>query len=208
VQQDLFEDQGRLEPLDDGLVRLRGRVQGARLREQIAHVVQQAPWRHMTLPGGGRMAVAMSNCGAMGWVADHKGYRYSSVDPASRKPWPPMPADWQALAQSAAAESGFGRFEPDACLINRYAPGAGLGVHRDYDEADLGHPIVSVSIGASAVFLWGGLLRRDPLRRIALHDGDVLVWGRSARLTYHGVMPLARADPQALRFNLTFRRAT
>jgi DNA oxidative demethylase len=207
VQKDLFEDLGRLERLDDGLMRLRGRVQGAPLRLQIEHIVQRAPWRHMIVPGGGRMAVAMSNCGRVGWVADRMGYRYSSVDPATGKPWPPMPADWLALAQSAAAESGFDQFEPDACLINRYAPGAGLGVHRDQDEADLRHPIVSVSIGAGAVFLWGGLRRRDPLRRITLQDGDVLVWGGSARLAYHGVMPLAPGDPHGLRINLTFRRA-
>jgi alkylated DNA repair protein (DNA oxidative demethylase) len=207
VQQDLFEDRGRLQRLDDGLVRLRGRAHGASLLRQIERIVQEAPWRHMILPGGGRMAVAMSHCGTLGWVADANGYRYSGIDPASGKPWPPMPADWRALAQDAAAEAGFGRFEPDACLINRYAPGAGLGVHRDHDEAELGHPIVSVSIGASAVFLWGGLRRRDPIRRITLHDGDVLVWGGPARLTYHGVMPLPPGDPQALRLNLTFRRA-
>jgi alkylated DNA repair protein (DNA oxidative demethylase) len=207
MQRDLFEGHNPRERLDDGLVRLRGRAHGLPARLQIDRIVQAAPWRHMTVPGGGQMAVAMTNCGPLGWVADARGYRYARTDPDSGRPWPAMPPDWRALANDAATEAGFGPFEPDACLINRYAPGASLGVHRDHDEADLGQPIVSVSIGASAVFLWGGLRRRDPLRRITLHDGDVLVWGGPARLTYHGVMPLAPGDPQARRVNLTFRRA-
>jgi len=207
VQQTLFEDQGPQECIDDGLVLLRGRALDGSLRQQIEHITEAAPWRHMAVPGGGRMAVAMSNCGALGWIADSHGYRYASADPITGLPWPPMPDSWSALAHDAAAEAGFGRFEPDACLINRYVSGAGLGVHRDHDEADLGQPIVSVSLGVSAVFLWGGLRRRDPLRRITLDDGDVLVWGGTARLTYHGVLPLAPRDPRDARFNLTFRRA-
>jgi len=118
-----------------------------------------------------------------------------------------MPDEFRDLARKSAAEAGFAHFEPDACLINRYVPGAGLGVHRDADEENPEHPIVSVSLGASAIFLWGGLRRRDALRRMPVHDGDVLVWGGPARLNYHGVRPLAKAASGALRFNLTFRKA-
>jgi alkylated DNA repair protein (DNA oxidative demethylase) len=118
-----------------------------------------------------------------------------------------MPNEFLTLAYNAAAEAGFANFDPDACLINRYVGGAGLGLHRDADEENPDQPIVSVSIGASAVFLWGGLTRREAVRRMPVHDGDVLVWGGPARLKYHGVLPLADAEPSALRFNLTFRRA-
>jgi len=207
MQNDLFaaDDANPVQQFGDGLFCLRARAQTAILMVHIDRITQAAPFRHLTVPGGGRMAVAMSNCGALGWVADRKGYRYSSVDPLSGKPWPVMPDEFLALAHSAAAEAGFTHFEPDACLINRYAAGAGLGVHCDQDEANLGQPIVSVSLGASATFLWGGLRRRDPLRRLPVHAGDVLVWGGKARLTYHGVLPLKACD--SYRFNLTFRRA-
>jgi alkylated DNA repair protein (DNA oxidative demethylase) len=209
MQNDLFAAHAanQVQQFGDGFVCLRSRAQTASLMRHIERLTQIAPFRHMTVPGGGRMAVAMSNCGALGWVADRQGYRYSSLDPLSGRPWPAMPDEFLNLAHHAAAEAGFAHFEPDACLINRYVAGAGLGVHRDQDEANLGQPIVSVSLGASATFLWGGLRRRDPLSRLPVHDGDVLVWGGAARLTYHGVLPLAPAEPGALRFNLTFRCA-
>ena len=206
-QADLFDAHGMPLQVADGLVFLRGRAHGTAWLAHIDRITAAAPMRHMTLPGGGRMAVATRNCGSLGWVADRHGYRYSATDPASGKAWPPMPEEFVSLASAAAAEAGFARFEPDACLINRYGSGAGLGLHRDHDEADLRHPIVSVSIGSSAVFLWGGVRRRDPVRRMPVHDGDVLIWGGASRLVYHGVLPLDPMDPGALRFNLTFRRA-
>jgi DNA oxidative demethylase len=206
-QHDLFEQLGQGQQLAEGLFCLRRHAQAHPLREHIQRLTAQTPWRHMTVPGGGRMAVAMSNCGPLGWVADERAYRYSAVDPLSGLPWPPMPDDFSKLARSAAAQAGFKGFDPDACLINRYVAGAGLGLHRDSDEAPLDQPIVSVSLGSSATFLWGGLSRRDPLRRLPLDEGDVLVWGGASRLVYHGVVPLPASEPDALRYNLTFRRA-
>ncbi|RZI82943.1 MAG: DNA oxidative demethylase AlkB [Rubrivivax sp.] len=178
------------------------------LLAQIEHIAQQAPFRHMQVGGGKRMSVAMSNCGPWGWVSSSAGYRYSQLDPQTDQPWPDMPASFMALAKSAAALAGFNNFEPDACLINRYASGAALGVHQDRDEADFTQPIVSVSIGAAATFQLGGLKRADRLQSIALHDGDVLVWGGPARLRFHGVKALKpTGDGPALRHNLTFRKA-
>jgi alkylated DNA repair protein (DNA oxidative demethylase) len=164
----------------------------------------------MVTPSGHRMSVAMTNCGALGWVSDRTGYRYVAQDPETGQPWPPMPDRFLGLAQNAAAQSGFAGFLPDACLINRYEPDARLSLHQDRDERDLTAPIVSVSLGLPAVFLWGGLKRKDPTRRIPLVHGDVLVWGGPDRLRYHGVLPL-KAGQHALlgeqRINLTFRKA-
>jgi DNA oxidative demethylase len=203
---DLFDQTQAQENLADGLMYLCSYANTADLAVQIQALVQVSPLRQMHVPSGGRMAVAMSNCGALGWVSDKRGYRYTAIDPLTQKPWPPMPPLFLALAQKAAQAAGFEGFAPDVCLINRYQAGTALGLHRDSDEADHGHPIVSVSIGASAQFLWGGLKRRDATRKLALHDGDVLVWGGPARLTYHGVSPLRGAE-DALRLNLTFRHA-
>jgi len=156
------------------------------------------------------MSVAMTNCGPLGWYSDARGYRYVERDPLTERPWPAMPTAFRELASSAAAAAGFESFAPDACLVNRYEPGARMGAHRDYDELDLREPIVSVSIGLPAVFLWYGQRRRSTPVRVLLDDGDVLVWGRNARAGYHGVRPLAAgAHPVcgALRYNLTFRCA-
>ena len=156
------------------------------------------------------MSVAMTNCGALGWVSDPTGYRYSELDPDSGLPWPPMPAALESLARRAAAVAGFSRFAPDACLVNRYEPGARLTLHQDKDERDFGEPIVSVSLGVPATFLFGGSRRKDPFVRVPLEHGDVVVWGGPARLRYHGVAPLGRAEhwfAGDLRVNLTFRRA-
>jgi DNA oxidative demethylase len=208
-QAHLFDEVSGTSPqaLAPGLMLLREFADAQDLMHAIAALLHVSPLRRMMVPGGGRMAVAMSNCGALGWTSDAQGYRYAATDPLTSRPWPAMPESLDRLARSAAHAAGFGLFEPDVCLINRYQVGTGLGLHRDSDEADQGHPIVSVSIGATAQFLWGGLHRRDSLLRLALQDGDVLVWGGSARLTYHGVSPLRSAHPQAQRFNLTFRRA-
>ena len=182
----------------------------AELIADIGAIVAQAPFRHMVTPGGHQMSVAMTNCGNAGWVTDRSGYRYDGVDPESRTPWPAMPASFRALAAEAAAEAGFDGFAPDACLINRYEPGARMSLHQDKDENDFGAPIVSVSLGLPAIFLFGGLQRSDKPRRFRLEHGDVVVWGGPSRLFFHGVAPLADGEHAVLgrqRINLTFRKA-
>lgn len=180
------------------------------LLKLLRGVLRQAPARHFQVPGGGRMSVRSSSCGALGWVSDLAGYRYTERDPLSGRPWPALAEPLMTLAQAAAARAGFSAFVPDSCLLNLYAPGDRMGLHADQDERDFSQPIVSLSLGLPAVFLWGGLRRRDPVRRIGLLHGDVLVWGGASRRTYHGVAPLARGVHPLLgerRLNLTFRRA-
>jgi len=180
------------------------------LIEALRHVLARAPFRHMVTPGGHRMSVAMTNCGRAGWVTDRSGYRYDPIDPTTRRPWPPMPAAFLRLAARAAAAGGFDGFEPDACLINRYEPGARLSLHQDRNERDFTAPIVSVSLGLPAVFLFGGLRRSDRPRRVRLESGDIAVWGGPARLVFHGIEPLADGDDPLTgrcRINLTFRKA-
>lgn len=196
----------------EGAVLLRGfaRPFEVELVADIGGIVEQAPFRHMVTPGGHQMSVAMTNCGSAGWVTDRAGYRYDGVDPESRKAWPSMPPSLRALAAQAAAEAGFAGFLPDACLINRYQPGARMSLHQDKDEQDFGAPIVSVSLGLPAIFLFGGLQRSDRPRRFRLEHGDVVVWGGPARLAFHGVAPLAGGEHAVLgrqRINLTFRKA-
>jgi alkylated DNA repair protein (DNA oxidative demethylase) len=176
----------------------------------VKNIEAAAPFRHLTTPGGIRMSVAMTNCGRLGWVSDARGYRYASTDPQSGRPWPPMPPEFLRLARSAAEAAGFPGFTPDACLLNRYEPGARLTLHQDKDERDFDAPIVSVSLGLPAVFLFGGLSRKDRQLRVPLQHGDVVVWGGPARLYHHGVLALKDGHHQALgprRLNLTFRRA-
>ena len=200
------------ERLGPGAVRLHGfaLTEAPALIAEVARIAESAPFRHMITPSGHRMAVAMTNGGALGWVSDRTGYRYEPLDPLTGRPWPPLPDCFLRLAQDAAAQAGFAGFVPDACLINRYQPDARLSLHQDRDERDLSAPIVSVSLGLPAVFLWGGLKRKDPTRRIPLVHGDGLVWGGPDRLRYHGVLPL-KAGQHALlgeqRINLTFRQA-
>ncbi len=173
-------------------------------------VIAAAPWRHMLTPGGQRMSVAMTNCGEVGWISDRGGYRYEALDPDSGRPWPPMPGELRALAARAAAAAGFAGFEPDACLVNRYAPGTRLSLHQDRNERDLDAPVVSLSLGLPAWFLFGGLRRTDPARRVALLHGDVVVWGGRQRLAFHGVAPLAEGEHALTgryRINLTLRKA-
>jgi DNA oxidative demethylase len=191
-------------------------LQGFALRDETAllnafhEVTAKAPFRHMVTPGGFRMSVAMTNCGSLGWVTDRAGYRYDAIDPESGQPWPPMPAPFLKLAQDAAAEAGFAGFLPDACLVNRYEAGAKLSLHQDKDERDFTAPIVSVSLGIPAVFLFGGMNRADKTKRVPVEHGDVIVWGGAARLRYHGVLPLQEGQHPLLseyRVNLTFRKA-
>lgn len=180
------------------------------LVQAAEQVIAAAPLRHLVTPGGRTMSVGMTNCGELGWVSDRTGYRYSAADPLSGQPWPPMPDCFLAVAVRAAAQAGFEHFEPDACLINSYAPGARLSLHQDKDEGDMTAPIVSVSLGLPATFLFGTDRRSDRAARYRLAHGDVAVWGGQARLAYHGVAPLADGDHIRLgrrRINLTFRRA-
>ena len=200
------------ETIGEGAALLRGFAKPveAELITTLREIVEAAPFRHMSTPGGHRMSVAMTNCGRFGWVTDLSGYRYDRIDPESGKPWPPMPPVLVELAQGAAAEAGFSAFAPDACLINRYEPGARMSLHQDKDEADFAAPIVSVSLGLPAIFLFGGLKRSDRPRRFRLEHGDVVVWGGPARLAFHGVAPLADGEHGVMgrrRINLTFRRA-
>ena len=199
------------EPLEEGAVLLRGFAtpDAPALVSEIAHIAETAPFRHLVVPGGHTMSVAMTNCGRTGWVSDRTGYRYDPVDPSTGQRWPSMPAIFLDLAGRAAAEAGFARYDPDACLINRYAAGAKLGLHQDRDENDPVAPIVSVSLGLPATFLWGGKHRSDPVRRMRLESGDVAVWGGPARFVYHGVAPLKAGDHPLtgdVRLNLTFRK--
>jgi alkylated DNA repair protein (DNA oxidative demethylase) len=213
---DLFQDTPQLEPkeqvLGPGAVLLRGfaGAAAAGLLESLESVIRQAPFRFMTTPGGYRMSVAMSNCGAVGWVSDHGGYRYDPIDPLTGRHWPEMPAAFASVAERAAAAAGFAAFSPDACLINRYEPGARLSLHQDKNERDFGAPIVSVSLGLPAVFLFGGARRGHRPRAVPLAHGDVAVWGGPARLRYHGVMTLKDGEHPLLnrsRVNLTLRKA-
>lgn len=180
------------------------------LLADLQAVINQAPLRNMLTPMGFKMSTAMINCGQLGWLSDKKGYRYDALNPITGLAWPQMPTSFLALAQSAAAACGFANFVPDACLINQYKVGASMGLHQDKDERDFSQPIVSVSLGIPATFLFGGLKRSDKTDKILLNHGDVVVWGGEARLKFHGIKPLKANCYQALgayRYNLTFRKA-
>lgn len=200
------------EELAPGAVVLRGfaALTEKALLAALDGVTARAPFRNMTTPGGFRMSVAMTNCGHLGWVSDRTGYRYDAIDPQTGLPWPEMPRAFVELAASAAAEASFPNYAPDACLVNCYLPGCKLSLHQDKDERDYSQPIVSVSLGIPAVFLFGGLSRSDKAARVNLLHGDVVVWGGPSRLRYHGVLPLKEASHPWIgnrRINLTFRKA-
>ena len=188
---------------------LRGYAKPEELLPILQQVANAAPFRHMTVPGGKKMSVAITNCGRFGWTASSRGYAYTVVDPESRPkaPWPDMPRQLFELAHQAADSVGWPQFYPDACLVNRYEAGASMGLHQDRDEVDLDQPIVSISLGASCQFIVGGEKRTSPATSVALHSGDVLVWGGQSRLIFHGVRPVSRAEG-TLRYNLTLRKAT
>ena len=212
---DLFENAPDVrpsqQPMAEGAVLLRGFAKSleADLLAELSDIVAQSPFRHMVTPGGFTMSVALTNCGALGWTTDRRGYRYTGIDPDNDRPWPAMPDVFARLAREAAQSAGFGGFSPDACLINRYMPGARLSLHQDKDERDFEAPIVSVSLGMTATFLFGGFERAERTTTIPLYHGDVAVWGAEDRMRYHGVMPLGD-DPHPLlgnrRINLTFRK--
>lgn len=208
----LFDEEPQNVPLAPGALLLGGFAGplAGELLGSLQQVLALAPFRHMLTPGGRRMSVAMTNCGARGWVSDAAGYRYDPFDPVSGKRWPAMPGVFVDLAAASAAQAGFAGFAPDACLVNRYEPGARLSLHQDRDEQDFGAPIVSVSLGLPAVFLFGGARRSDAPRRVPLAHGDVVVWGGPSRLRYHGVLPMEEGDHPLTgrcRINLTFRKA-
>ena len=213
---DLFDSVPHTRPtredMAEGAVLLHGHakpVEGE-LIVALRDIVAQAPFRRMHTPGGHQMSVAMTNCGQLGWITDRSGYRYAGNDPETGQPWPAMPAAFLQLAIEAAATAGFKDFLPDACLINRYEPGARMSLHQDRDEQDFDAPIVSVSLGLPAIFLFGGLERSEKPRRFRLEHGDVVVWGGPSRLVFHGVAPLADGEHSLLgrqRINFTFRRA-
>ena len=199
------------EMMAEGAMLLRGFVGSADadLIAAVHDIAAEAPFRHMVTPGGYQMSVAMTNCGHSGWITDASGYRYGAVDPETGRPWPAMPPLLRDLAHRAAGRAGFAGFSPDVCLINRYLPGARLSLHQDKDELDFAAPIVSVSLGLPAIFLFGGSKRSDKTRRFRLEHGDVAVWGGPARLFFHGVAPLAGGEHLQLgaqRINLTFRK--
>lgn len=210
---DLFaEDSPWQEPLAEGAVilRRRARARSEELMTLVEQVAAANSFRHRITPGGHRMSVAMTNCGDSGWTTDSRGYQYSEQDNLSGQRWPAMPPLFRQLAVTCAREAGFDGFNPDACLLNRYEPGAKLTLHQDKDERDLRQPIVSVSLGLPAIFLFGGFERGDACQRVLLEHGDVVVWGGPSRLRYHGILPLKPGIHPlagAFRFNLTFRRA-
>jgi alkylated DNA repair protein (DNA oxidative demethylase) len=213
---DLFSETlvagGGTEPLAEGATILRGFAEpSARaLVDAIADITAASPFRNMVTPGGYTMSVAMTNCGRLGWVTDRRGYRYDPLDPLSDEPWPALPPIYRDLATRAADAAGYAGFEPDACLVNRYEPGTRLSLHQDRNERDFTAPIVSVSLGLPAVFLFGGARRQDRASRVRLENGDVVVWGGPTRLTFHGVAPLADGEHPLTgrhRINLTFRKA-
>ncbi|QDQ86672.1 DNA oxidative demethylase AlkB [Alcaligenaceae bacterium SJ-26] len=211
---DLFRSTapGELERMGPGACILRGFALAGEdgLLSALASIEAEAPFRRINTPGGRPMSVMLTSCGALGWTSDQHGYRYSRVHPDTRRPWPAMPPALRQLACHAADAAGFPGFEPDACLINRYLPGARMSLHQDRDERDLRAPIVSVSLGMSATFLFGGLQRAERTAHVPLHHGDVAVWGGPDRLRYHGIMPLPHHPHPVLgaqRINLTFRKA-
>jgi DNA oxidative demethylase len=213
---DLFECIAHLRPSKETMAQGAVLLRGAALpfeKELLAalnDITATSPFRHMVTPGGYMMSVAMTNCGAAGWVTDRRGYRYDRIDPETGNPWPPMPDCFLALAVVAATDAGYPEFRPDACLVNRYEPGARLSLHQDKNERDFANPIVSVSLGLPATFQFGGPKRNDPVKKFALTHGDVAVWGGPSRLCYHGVLELKEGHHETVgrkRINLTFRGA-
>lgn len=211
MQHELFPDPpGAVRAIAPGAVILPRFAAIPGLVAEVTAIAAEAPFRRMRTPGGRQIGVEMTSAGARGWISDRAGYRYAAQDPLSGRPWPAIPAGWLDLARRAAGLAGFPDFLPDSCLINRYAPGVRMGLHQDRDEEDLTAPIVSVSLGLGAGFLFGGPRRSDPVRRHRLEHGDVVVWGGPARLAWHGVAPVRPGHhPRtgAARLNLTFRRA-
>lgn len=201
-----------VEVLDSGVMLLQGFVlnQADTLKTEIDMIATQSPYRQLITPGGLKMSVTTTSCGELGWHSDEYGYRYVREDPLTDRPWPAMPDTFLEIAHRAAQLCGFQNFKPDACLINRYLSGNKMSLHQDKNERDFSAPIVSISLGLPAIFQFGGLNRSDPVAKLKLHHGDVLVWGGASRLRFHGVLPLGQGTHSVWgnqRINLTFRRA-
>lgn len=211
VSTELFEEGRRAMPLQPGAMLLGSFAtpDAHALLADVRRIETSTPFRNMVTPGGWPMSVAMTNCGSVGWVTDRTGYRYAPLDPQTSKPWPAIPETFRSLAERAAEIAGYPGFFPDSCLVNRYEPGSRLSLHQDRNERDFDAPIVSVSLGLPATFLWGGAARGDKPMRVRLFHGDVVVWGGQARLTFHGVDTLRGGDSPAgeFRYNLTLRVA-
>jgi len=212
TSQDLFFEPAQKLQLADSLFLLKefALENETNLLNDLQAALNAAPPTRMRTKMGFQISAAMTNCGALGWVSDQRGYRYDAINPATKMPWPAMPKSFLTLAENAANAVGFEHFLPDACLINQYEVGASMGLHQDKNELDFTQPIVSVSLGIAATFLFGGLKRSDKTMKIPLMHGDVVVWGGADRLKFHGILPLKPAHHSTLgacRINLTFRQA-
>lgn len=214
---DLFENLEPTEPsieeIGEGAYLFRGKARASEkeLLAALPGIIEISPFRHLVTPGGFTMSVAMTNAGRLGWVSDRHGYRYEPIDPLTGNAWPQMPKCFFDLAREAAAQAGYENFTPEACLINLYEPGARMSLHQDKDERNKEAPIVSISLGLPATFQFGGLSRSDKTKKYALRHGDIVVWGGSSRLCYHGVLALKDGEHPLLgrkRINITFRTAT
>lgn len=210
MMDDLFPETRTRQVLAPGAAVLGGfaKADAPALLQAIEDVLKQAPLRRYKTARGGQLAAAMTACGRYGWVSDGRGYRYDELDPLTGRAWPTMPLIFQSLAVRAAQEAGYKQFMPQSGLINRYDPGAGMGLHQDCDEQVVEAPIISVSLGLSAIFQWGGATRNAPCRKVPLHHGDVVVWGGPSRHNFHGIMPIKPGPAVAglgWRYNLTFR---
>ncbi|HQS02466.1 MAG: hypothetical protein B7Y07_03660 [Halothiobacillus sp. 24-54-40] len=184
------------------LFRAKASLEAPLVLNEIQTVLEHSPLRQMPTRSGKLIAVSMSNCGELGWVSDARGYRYEAYDPLTQQPWPCLPALIHKLAAQAVQQAGFAPLRAEACLINRYTLGVGMGLHQDRDEQDFTAPIVSLSFGLPATFLWGGQNRRDKTQAISLNHGDILVWGGADRLRYHGIRPLKQGTPPPIRHPL------
>lgn len=177
------------------------------LIDEVLARVEQAPFYRPVTPSGKPMSVTMTNFGALGWVTDAGGYRYQPTHPETGAPWPDIPSALLDLWDEVTGASA----PPDACLVNLYRDNARMGLHQDKDEADFAFPVLSVSLGDTAVFRLGGLSRRDPTASVRLTSGDVCVLAGAARLAHHGIDRIlagsSRLIPGGGRINLTLRRA-
>lgn len=196
-------------PLPSGLWVRHGRIdpetQDALLKE-IHKIVAETTLLQPTMSNGRALRLKLTNAGRWGWWSDRSGYRYVDRHPQTHKPWPPIPLWVKTLAGQLANEAlGVERFDPDSMLINCYQGGDSLGLHRDDTEDDRTSPIVSISLGATCVFAFGGLDKKDPRRDFTLRSGDVVVFGGPMRLAYHEVKKVHEYD--GVRYNLTLRRA-
>ena len=211
MQNDLFSTIApEIEELFPGVFLFRSYVNEQDFMEAVISTTKKIPFRHMITPGGKKINVSGTSMGDCGWYSDRRGYRYERIDPITGNNWPKIPKNISSVVSNAAKKVGFGGFIPDSCFINCYKPGVALTAHIDQDEVDFSQPIVSVSLGVSAIFQIFGEKRNGKVINIPLHSGDLLIFGGTARKFYHGVKKLKdQTHPLTnnLRINLTFRRA-